>query len=332
MQFDMEHDMMKLFQYERIDRAHARFEGEFAMHEGIPAYLAQLLCAQYGEETAERIAQGYEAQRAVTLRVNPLKGNVQTVKEKLEALGIAVTPVSWYGDAMIVHDVREDALEKLPMYEAGEIYLQSLSSMIPPLLMGTKPGENVLDMAAAPGGKTTQIAALTGNQAMITACEMNKIRADRLKYNVQRQGASRVTVMNIDSRNLDDLFSFDRILLDAPCSGSGTVQLNDKRFKGQFTKEYLARTMKLQEGLLQKALKLLRPGSEMIYSTCSVLAQENENIVSKVLKKVNAEVVPLDMTGFESVPQLPVTIPGTLCVCPDELHEGFFVAKIRKKK
>jgi len=302
------------------------------MHEGVPAYLAQLLGAQYGEELAEKIAQGYEAQRAVTLRANPLKTDAQTVREKLAKQGIETTLVSWYADAMIVHGVREDALTGLDLFEAGEIYLQSLSSMIPPLLLGAKPGENVLDMAAAPGGKTTQIAALTGNQAMITACEMNKIRADRLKYNVQRQGASRVTVMNIDSRNMDDLFSFDRILLDAPCSGSGTVQLNDRRFKGQFTKEYLARTTKQQEALLVKALRLLRSGSEMIYSTCSVLEQENEDIVRKALRKANAEVVPLDMTGFDSVPQLPVTIPGTLCVCPDELHEGFFVAKIRRKK
>ena len=297
----------------------------------VPAYLSQLLMNQYGAEMADRIAQGFAAQRAVTLRANTLKTDVATVRAKLAEKGIRTLPVSWSADAMIVCDVREDALTQLDLYERGEIYLQSLSSMIPPVLLGAKPGENVLDMAAAPGGKTTQIAALTGNQAMITACEMNKIRADRLKYNVQRQGASRVTVMNIDSRNLDDLFSFDRILLDAPCSGSGTVQLHDRRFKGQFSREYLARTTKQQEALLVKALRLLRPGCEMIYSTCSVLAQENEDIVNRALKKANAEVVPLDMTGFESVPQLPVRIPGTLCVCPDELHEGFFVAKIRRK-
>ena len=302
------------------------------MHEGVPAYLAQMLAAQYGEEIADRIAQGYAAQRAVTLRANPLKTDADTVRRALEERGIAVRPVSWYDDAMIVENAREDALTQLDLYERGEIYLQSLSSMIPPMFLGAKPGENVLDMAAAPGGKTTQIAALTGNQAMITACEMNKIRADRLKYNVQRQGATRVTVMNIDSRNMDDLFSFDRILLDAPCSGSGTVQLGNPRSKGQFNKEFLARTTKQQEALLLKALRLLRPGCEMIYSTCSVLAQENENIVARVLKKANAEVVPLDLSAFESVPQLPVTIPGTLCVCPDELHEGFFVAKIRRKK
>ncbi|MBE5798369.1 MAG: RsmB/NOP family class I SAM-dependent RNA methyltransferase [Clostridiales bacterium] len=302
------------------------------MHEGVPAYLKELLIAQYGGETAEKIAEGYAAQRAVTLRANPLKTNAQAVCEALAAQGIETEPVSWYADAMIVKNAREDALTALEMYARGEIYLQSLSSMIPPLLLGAKPGENVLDMAAAPGGKTTQIAAMTGNQAMITACEMNKIRADRLKYNVARQGATRVTVMNIDSRNMDDLFSFDRILLDAPCSGSGTVQLGNARSKGQFSKEFLARTTKQQAALLEKALRLLRPGCEMIYSTCSVLAKENEDIVTRVLRKANAEVVPLELAAFASVPQLPVSIPGTLCVCPDALHEGFFVAKIRRKK
>ena len=302
------------------------------MHEGVPAYLAQLLCAQYGEETAERIAQGYAAQRVVTLRANPLKTDAQTVRERLAAQDIETSPVPWYADAMIVRGAREDALTGLDLYERGEIYLQSLSSMIPPLLLGARPGENVLDMAAAPGGKTTQIAALTGNQAMVTACEMNKIRAERLRYNVQRQGATRVTVMNIDSRNLDDLFSFDRILLDAPCSGSGTVQLGSPRSKGQFSREFLSRTTKQQEALLHKALRLLRPGCEMIYSTCSVLAQENEEIVSRVLRKTGAQIVPLELAAFESVPRLPVSLPGTLCVAPDELHEGFFVAKIRRMK
>ncbi len=302
------------------------------MHEGVPAYLAELLEKQYGKELAERIAAGYAAERAVTLRANPLKTDAQTVRRALAERGIETSDVAWYGDAMIVENAREDALESLEMYERGEIYLQSLSSMIPPMLLGAKPGENVLDMAAAPGGKTTQIAALTGNQAMITACEMNKIRADRLKYNVQRQGATRVTVMNIDSRNMDDLFSFDRILLDAPCSGSGTVQLGNPRSKGQFNQKFLERTTKQQAALLEKAIRLLRPGCEMIYSTCSVLTQENEQIVARVLKKGGAEVVPLDLSAFESVPQLPVSIPGTLCVCPDALHEGFFVAKLRKKK
>ncbi len=302
------------------------------MHEGVPAYLAQLLVSQYGEEIAEQIAGGFAAQRAVTLRANRLKTDVQTVNEKLAAQGVETQRVDWSEDALIVLNAREDALTALDLYEQGEIYLQSLSSMIPPVLLGAKPGENVLDMAAAPGGKTTQIASLTGNQAMITACEMNKIRADRLRYNVQRQGATRVTVMNVDARNLDDFFSFDRILLDAPCSGSGTVQLGNPRSKGQFNKGNLDKTTKAQNALLDKALRLLKPGCEMIYSTCSVLRQENEDIVRRALTKHKAEVVPLDLSAFASVPQLPVSLPGTLCVCPDALHEGFYVAKLRRKK
>ena len=302
------------------------------MHESVPAYLAELLIAQYGEEIAEKIAAGFGSRRAVTLRANTLKSDRETVRAALSQNGIETENVPWSADALIVRNAREDALTALDLYERGEIYLQSLSSMIPPLLLGAKENENILDMAAAPGGKTTQIAALTGNRAMITACEMNKIRADRLRYNVERQGATRVTVMNIDSRNLDDLFSFDRILLDAPCSGSGTVQLGNPRSRGQFNAVNLGKTTKAQAALLDKALRLLRKGGEMIYSTCSVLAQENEDIVRRALKKGNAEVVPLDLSAFASVPQLPVSIPGTLCVMPDSLHEGFFVAKIRRTK
>ncbi|MDO5297884.1 MAG: RsmB/NOP family class I SAM-dependent RNA methyltransferase [Clostridia bacterium] len=297
----------------------------------IPGYLAQLLEAQYGQEDAARIGQGYRAARRVTLRVNRLKVRTQDVRGQLHAAGIETREVPWYEDALIIENACEDAVTALPMYERGEIYLQSLSSMIPPLLLDAQDGENVLDMAAAPGGKTTQMAALTGNRAMITACEKNKIRADRLRYNVERQGAGRVTVMNTDARELSDLFAFDRVLLDAPCSGSGTVQLGSARSKGQFTAEYLGKTTKMQRTLLQKALRLLRPGHEMIYSTCSVLEQENEQVLRHVLAK-DVQVVPLNLELFEDVPRLPVSIPGTLCVCPTELYEGFFVAKLRRVK
>ena len=95
--------------------------------------------------------------------------------------------------------------------------------MIPPIVLDPSPGESILDMAAAPGGKTTQMAALSGGLADITACEKNKIRAQRLLYNLKKQGAGRVTVLETDARRLDSRFFFDKILLDAPCSGSGTV-------------------------------------------------------------------------------------------------------------
>ena len=301
------------------------------MPQEIPPFLREQLLSQYGEDVTAQIASGYAQRRLTSLRVNRLKAEPQAVRGALTAAGIACEGVAWSGDALVLPDADERAVAALPLYERGEVYMQNLSSMLPPLLLCAQPGENVLDMAAAPGGKTTQIAALTGNGAMITACERNAARCERLRFNLQRQGAQRVTVMNIDARQLDDLFAFDRILLDAPCSGSGTVQLGE-RSRARFDRETLARVTRMQEALLVKALRLLRPGHEMIYSTCSVLAQENERMVERIARRCGAAVVPLALAGFGDVPQLPTALPGTLCVCPDARYEGFFVAKLRRNK
>ena len=293
----------------------------------ITPFLKEMLLKQYGEEITNKIIDGYTRQRYVTLRINTLKASVEEIKNKLSEAGIEYEEINWYKDALIIKNVREDEIKKLKMYENGEIYLQSLSSMLPPIILDPKSGENILDMAAAPGGKTTQIAALTNNMTFITACEKNKIRAEKLKYNLNKQGACRVNIMIADARKLSDYFSFDKILLDAPCSGSGTDNIFDKNF----SKELLERSAKIQEDLLKKALKILKPGGEMIYSTCSILAKENEEILKKVLAMSKAEIVPIDPDLIFEIPTLPVSIDGTICICPTDLYEGFFVAKIRRK-
>lgn len=173
------------------------------------------------------------------------------------------------------------------------------------------------------------MAAISKNKAMITACEKNRIRADRLKYNIERQGAKGINVMMEDSRKLNDFFVFDKILLDAPCSGSGTLSIS-KIQENTFTEELVRRSIKTQEELLKKALKILKAGNEMVYSTCSILKDENENLLNKVLQKANAKIVPIDKEIFKGITMLPVAIEGTICVEPNELYEGFFVAKIRK--
>ena len=291
----------------------------------IPEFFRERLIEQYDEELTQKIINGYSKQRVVTLRINTIKSNKESVKQKLQEAGIETEDVSWYQDGLIIKKVREEEIKKLDIYENGEIYLQSLSSMLPPIILEPKEGENILDMAAAPGGKTTQIAAITQNKAFITACEKNKIRSERLKYNLQKQGVGCVNVMLEDARKLSDFFSFDKILLDAPCSGSGTMSI----FDASFNKELIDRSSKTQEELLRKALKILKPGGEMIYSTCSILAQENEEILRKVVQKSGAEIVPIKMP--EGVPVLPTSIDGVMCVCSTDLYEGFFVAKIRKK-
>ena len=299
----------------------------------IPNFLYEKLLKQYGEELTNKIIEGYSKNRPVTLRVNTLKNNIQNVRGILENLGYNVQQVEWCKDALIIENISEGEIRKLDIYNNGEIYMQSLSSMMPVIMLEPKAEENILDMAAAPGGKTTQIAAETEDKAFITACEKNKIRAERLKYNIEKQGAKRITVLTQDARELDNYFSFDKILLDAPCSGSGTIDLKNEKLEKIFTEELVTRSVKIQLELLKKAIAVLKPGREMIYSTCSILKEENEENLSKILKSGKVEIVPIDIEKevFKDIPLLPVNIQGTVCVCTNELYEGFFIARLKKK-
>lgn len=298
--------------------------------ENIPFFLTEMLNEQYNEEIVKDILEGYKTKRKVTIRVNTIKTNIDTIKNELMSSNIEFKTVSWNDDALILNDVTEKDVRNLEMYEKGEIYLQSLSSMLPPIILNPKENMDILDMCAAPGGKTTQMAALSKNKAHITACEMNHIRMERLKYNIEKQGASCVYAMQKDARTIDDFFSFDSILLDAPCSGSGTLNVNDPKLEKTFTMNLINKCKNAQLQLLKKAIKVLKPGKEMIYSTCSILSLENEEIINSILKTEKVEIVPITFNGIEELPILPTTIEGTLCVCPNELYEGFFIAKIRK--
>lgn len=298
----------------------------------IPEFLIEKLENQYGNELKDRILEGFNAKRKVTFRVNTLKATVLEIEEVLKKENIEFEKVIWSNEAFIIKNAREEEIQKLDIYEQGKIYLQSLSSMLPPIALKPEEGKDILDMAAAPGGKTTQMAALSNNKAHITACEMNNIRIEKLKYNVEKQGATCVYVMQKDSRQIDDFFSFDQILLDSPCSGSGTLYLENPNINKYFTKVLVEKSTKAQFALLKKALRILKPGEEMVYSTCSILKEENEDIVRKAMSTAKCEIVKIEFEGMECLPLLPVDIEGTLCIKPDEYYEGFYVAKIRKLK
>ena len=300
------------------------------MLNNIPDFLYQLLLQQYGKNLTDTIIEGYFQKRPLTLRANKLKTNIEDIKTVFDKLHFVYKEVSWYKDALILENISKEQMKTLDIYKNGKIYLQSLSSMIPPIVLSPKEDENILDMAAAPGGKTTQMLALSQNKAFITACEKNKIRAERLQYNLNKQGASRVNVMIKDARHLDDFFSFDKILLDAPCSGSGTISIYDKKLKTTFTEDLINRSSKVQADLLKKAITLLKSGHEMVYSTCSILAAENEKILQKFIDLKQIEILPIDLSVFTDAIFLPTSINGSLCICPSNLYEGFFVAKLKK--
>lgn len=294
----------------------------------LPSFLLDELKNEYGNNLTEKIVAGFKEKRPTTIRVNTIKANDEKIEKELTQNGIGFQ--KYYIPHSYIIENNKQKIEELDIYKNGEVYLQSLSSMLPPIILNPKSNTDILDMAAAPGGKTTQIAALTENEAHITACEMNTIRFERLKYNIDKQGATSVYSMQIDSRKINPYFSFDQILLDAPCSGSGTLDFEDKNIEKIFTEELVDKSVKTQIQLLEKALRILKPGKEMVYSTCSILKKENEEVLEKVLKKFNTEIIEIELDSNINLPLLPTTIKGTICICPNELYEGFFIAKIRK--
>ncbi len=283
----------------------------------------------YDNPTAETIINGSSVKRKTTLRINTLKSNYAEIISFLSNHGIKYASVPFSKDALII-DCDAKTITETPLFNEGKIYLQSLSSQLPALILDPKENTDVLDMCAAPGGKTTQIAALSNNKCNITACEMNKMRAERLKFNLNKQGVTCANVMLTDARNIESFFSFDKILLDAPCSGSGTLNLNNPKTYSGFTDVLIKKCVTAQTKLLEKALSVLKIGGEMVYSTCSVLPCENEEILKKVLQKHNCEIVPIDNNIRKNLPLLPCSLENAICVCPTNEYEGFFVSKIRK--
>ena len=295
----------------------------------IPNFLIEKLKIEYDEKTVKEILDGFNSKKNTTIRVNNLKTTTNIVCDILKEKNIKFSKISWYEDALVLEKNSEKILEELDIYKNGEIYIQNLSSMLPPIILDPKPNEDILDMCAAPGGKTTELTSLSNNEANITAYEMNKIRAEKLKYNLEKQGATRVSIIEKDSRKIDNFFSFDKILLDAPCSGSGTlIEENDN---SNFTQELINKSIKSQTTLLQKAFRILKKDHILVYSTCSILKEENEEIIKKILENKNAQILPIDINGrFKDIPKLPTTIEGTLCIKPTDIYEGFFVAVIKK--
>ena len=289
----------------------------------IPEFLEKLLINQYGKDLTNKILEGYNTKRNPSLRINSIKTNKEKIKKELDKINIKYKDVNWYEDALILEN---DNIRELDIYKNGEVYMQNLSSMIPPIVLEPKQ-EKILDMAASPGGKTTEIYNLSNKEALITAVEKNPIRSQRLKYNLEKQGTN-ATILNEDATKLDEFYRFDKILLDAPCSGSGTLNIYDKSLE-HFSEKLLNNCIKTQEQLLDKALQILKKDHIMVYSTCSILYEENEKQLEKLIKQNKIEIIPIDDI-FEDMPKLPTKIKGTICVCPNNLYEGFFISRIKK--
>lgn len=274
-----------------------------------------------------------------SIRVNTLLATVAEVKKSIQAKGWHLEPIPWCKEGFwISHPERRD-VGNLLEHHLGKIYVQEAASMIPPLALKPKPGEIILDLCAAPGSKTTQMAAMMKNRGLIIANDYKGDRMSSLGINVQRSGLTNTIITLMHGKRFFE-FQFDKILVDAPCSGTGVIRKSLKTIS-MWNPEMVKKIARQQKELLENAFKNLRAGGELVYSTCSLEPEEDEAVIDWLLQKYsNAKVIPVKISGLKASPPI-LEFDGTkynpqvkncLRIWPqDNDTEGFFVVRIGKK-
>lgn len=273
-----------------------------------------------------------------SIRVNTLKITLPKLKKKIGEWEL--TQVPWCKEGFWIKHKSEDRWDigNLREHALGYFYVQGAASMIPPLVLQPEPGDVVLDMAAAPGSKATQIAQLMKNEGVLIANDVKGARLAPLGINMQRMGITN-NVLTIGQGRYFRGFEFDKILLDAPCSGTGTIAKSYKTLQ-MWNPNMVKRLAGTQKQLLKTAFANLKEGGTVVYSTCSIDPEENENVISVFLEDHdNAKLESFKLDGLKT--SKPITefegktyhpeIKKTLRLWPQDNNTiGFFVAKIRK--
>ncbi len=268
-----------------------------------------------------------------SIRINTLKARVDYVVERLSE--IITGSIPWCPEGFYVNT---DEFGKLPEHQLGVVFSQEAASMIPATLMELEPKQIVLDMAAAPGAKTTQIAQYMENEGCIIANDVKHSRINILISNLQKCGVLIAKVTEKDGRFFGRFKNkFDAVLVDAPCSNLGMIRKNYRHIKLWKMRECYSLS-KLQKSLLMAAYKAVKPGGVVVYSTCTLEPMENEEVVDYIVRNTEAEVeeirLPLrrrrPFTEFDGM-EYSSEVRKCLRIHPqDNDSEAFFVAKLRK--
>lgn len=304
----------------------------------LPQKFVEELYEMFSPGIVDNVFRGIAEKRFTTLRVNTLKYNIQDLMRYFKEINIKFERVLWYNDALIIKNANEKDLQKLDIYKEGKIYLQSLPSMIPPLVLSPKTGEKVLDLTAAPGGKTTEMAELMNGKGYILANELDKLRCERLKYNVEMQGANIVEIVNGRGEKIGENYKeqFDKVLLDAPCSGEGRFTIYNVQSYKQWSEKTVNELVKIQKKLFKSAYEALKPGGTLVYSTCTLNRQENENIIEWALDNFEIKQEEVKLEVKQMIPAFNTDsnkeISKAKRILPSKEMEGFFVAKFIKKE
>lgn len=264
------------------------------------------------------------------IRRNPLKAK-ENFEERLKQ-NFSFEKSSWNEN---VYRVVSETPGKSMLHWRGEYYVQEESAALPVTVMDPQPGENVLDMCAAPGGKATQMAAKMNNEGLVVANDESSQRMKSLHANVYRTGSKIVSASNYDGRNIPEDEKFDRILVDAPCSGEGDRYY--RNFEAADNGESVGLS-RLQQNLMKKAEKLVKEDGVIVYSTCTITPTENEKVVSQVLEETELELedIETDAEHVRGVSEFEEEEYGdemskTVRVYPHHLNSGvIYVAKFRK--
>ena len=291
----------------------------------------------------EKILTTFDAPRRVAFRINPLKVDPDEALRRLRQDGLRCEPVGWYDLAFTLPSDTKEVLVRHPLFVEGCIYIQSLSSMLAPLVLAPQPGETILDLAAAPGGKALMMAAMMRNRGWLSVVEPGKDRFFRLKRNLENGGVTIAHHYMTDGRSVGAKCPamFDRVMLDAPCSTEAKFKSYEPATSAYWSERKIKEMAKLQNRLLHSAIKSLRPGGRLLYATCSFAPEENESVIDKALRKhPDLSLLPIDLPLANSIGGLQSwndrsfhpDVVRCVRILPDESMEGFFLALFEKGK
>lgn len=299
----------------------------------LPELFLSRMETMLGEEFQEFLA-GYQMPPVPSLRVNLLKGTEQELRGKTDVLK---EPVPWAAGGF--YCAEEERPGKHPFHEAGVYYIQEASAMAPAAYLDAAPGEKVLDLCAAPGGKSTQIAAALRGEGLLICNEIHPQRAKILSENIERMGIRNALVVSHKPDFLAQRFPsyFDKVLVDAPCSGEGMFRKKEEAVK-EWSLENVKMCADRQKEILESAAAMLRPGGKMIYSTCTFAPEEDEETVCHFLRQ-HPEFHLEEMEKFPGMSKGRAAfgetdnqeVEKTIRLWPHKLKgEGHFVACFRK--
>ena len=269
------------------------FLSDHPVNQYFPADFVQRLHQIVPAEFLPQVYQRYQTNPRTAFRVNPLIRSPEHILADLHLEGIEAYPLSWCSNAYLLADENQrTALVNSEAVRFGQAYIQNPSSMIPSLLLNPQEGEEILDLAAAPGGKTLHLASLMNQSGRLAAVEAVRKRFFKLKANVERSGATNIDLYLKDGRAVGKVCPerFDAVLLDAPCSSEARFTLNDPESWSYWSLKKVREVSQKQKGLLRSAWKSLKPGGRLVYCTCSLAPEENEGVIHKALQMWGDEV------------------------------------------